>query len=62
MKALARYFIAATVTMRVGTATASTVELTDEQVENLVERSYQYVAMYKREQQVCAEAARLEWL
>jgi hypothetical protein len=46
MKALARFFIAAAATLLVGTATASTVELTDEQMENLVKRSYQYVAMY----------------
>ena len=32
--------------MLAGTATPSTVELTDEQVDNLVERSCQYVAMY----------------
>ena len=46
MKALTRLFIAVAVTMLAGTATPSTVELTDEQVDNLVERSYQYVAMY----------------
>mgnify|MGYP001820602120 FL=1 len=46
MKAITRLFIAAAATMLAGTATPSTVELTDEQVDNLVERSYQYVAMY----------------
>ena len=46
MKALTRLFIAVAVTMLAGTATPSTVELTGEQVDNLVERSYQYVAMY----------------
>ena len=46
MKALAGLLISATAAMLVGTAAALTVELTDEQVENLVRRSYQYVAMY----------------
>ena len=46
MKALAALFITATVSMLAGTTSALAVELTDENLENLVRRSYQYVAMY----------------
>ena len=46
MKAFARLFVAATATLSVGITTAFAVEPTDEDLENLVKRSYQYVAMY----------------
>ena len=46
MKAFARLFVAATATLLVGITTAFAVEPTDEDLENLVKRSYQYVAMY----------------
>ena len=46
MKSLAKLFIAATITAFGTTTPAAAAELTDEGVENLVERSYQYVAMY----------------
>ena len=46
MKTLARLFITAMAPLLIGAATASEVELTDADLENLVKRSYQYVAMY----------------
>ena len=46
MKTLARLFITAMATLLIGATTASEVKLTDEDVDNLVRRSYQYVAMY----------------
>ncbi len=46
MKSLVKLFIVATIALLVTTTQASAVELTDEQVNNLVRRSYQYVAMY----------------
>ncbi len=46
MKALVALFIATAVTMMAGTKVALAAELTEENLENLVRRSYQYVAMY----------------
>jgi hypothetical protein len=46
MNSLAKFFIAVTTAALGATTTASEVELTDADVENLVKRSYQYVAMY----------------
>jgi hypothetical protein len=46
MKTLARLLIAAAVAVPSTAAMASEVELTDADVDNLVSRSYQYVAMY----------------
>jgi len=46
MKAIVRWCIAATTAALCVTAPASAVELTDAAVDNLVKRSYQYVAMY----------------
>ena len=46
MKPFANMLIAAAVAAFCVTAPASAVELTDEDVDNLVKRSYQYVAMY----------------
>jgi len=46
MKLPARLFILPAIALMVAAATASAVELTDEDVDNLVKRSYQYVAMY----------------
>jgi len=46
MKAIARWCIAATTVALGASGIASAVELSDADVENLVERSYQYVAMY----------------
>ena len=46
MKTLARLFITAMASLLIGAATALEVELTDADLENLVKRSYQYVAMY----------------
>ena len=46
MKALARLLTGAAATLLVGTAAVSAVELSDEDMDNLVSRSYQYVAMY----------------
>jgi hypothetical protein len=47
MKLPARLFILPAIALMVAAATASAVELTDEDLDNLVKRSYQYVAMYK---------------
>jgi len=46
MKLPARLFILPAIALMVAAATASAVELTDEDLDNLVKRSYQYVAMY----------------
>ncbi len=46
MKSLVKLFIAAQTAVLVMTTLASAAALTDEQVDNLVRRSYQYVAMY----------------
>jgi hypothetical protein len=46
MKRLTTSSIAAMAVLFVGGATASAVDLTDEQIDNIVKRSYQYVAMY----------------
>ena len=46
MKRLTTSFIAAIAVLFVGVASASAGDLTDEQIENIVKRSYQYVAMY----------------
>ena len=46
MNVTGRSIMAAAIAALAMSATADTVELTDEQLENLVERSYQYVAMY----------------
>ncbi len=46
MKALAAFLITVTVSMLACTTAALAVELTDENLENLVRRSYQYVALY----------------
>ena len=46
MKLPARLFILTAIALMVAAATASAVELTDEDLDNLVKRSYQYVAMY----------------
>jgi hypothetical protein len=46
MKSLAKLFIAATSAVLGTATTASAVEFSDEDVDNLVRRSYQYVAMY----------------
>jgi len=46
MHLLSRFLIIMTASMSVATGPALAVELTDEEVENLVKRSYQYVAMY----------------
>ena len=46
MNTLTKLFIAGTTAMLATVSTASAVELTDEDVYNLVKRSYQYVAMY----------------
>jgi hypothetical protein len=46
MKAIARWCIAATTAVLGATGIASAVELSDADLENLVKRSYQYVAMY----------------
>ncbi len=46
MNTLAKLLIAGTTAMLATVTTASAVELTDEDVDNLVKRSYQYVAMY----------------
>jgi len=46
MKLPVKLFILSAIALIVATAPASAVELTDEDVENLVLRSYQYVAMY----------------
>ncbi len=46
MKLPARLFILPAIALMVATAPASAVELTDEDVDNLVKRSYQYVAMF----------------
>ena len=46
MKPVTNLFIAAAVAALGVTATASAVELTDEDMDNLVKRSYQYVAMF----------------
>ena len=46
MKRLTKLFILPAIALLGATAPASAVELTDEDVENLVRRSYQYVAMY----------------
>ncbi len=46
MKLLAKLLILPAIALIVATAPASAVELTDEDVDNLVKRSYQYVAMY----------------
>ncbi len=43
---LAKAVVVATTAVLYATTTASAVDLTDEQMENLVRRSYQYVAMY----------------
>ena len=46
MNTLAKLLIAGTTAMLATATTASAVELTDEDLDNLVKRSYQYVAMY----------------
>ncbi len=46
MRFLAKVFVAATTAVLFTTTTLPARDLTDEQVENLVRRSYQYVAMY----------------
>jgi len=46
MKSLAKRFIATAAPLLVATTSASAVELSHADVENLVKRSYQYVAMY----------------
>jgi len=46
MNTLAKLLLAGTTAMLATATTASAVELTDEDVNNLVKRSYQYVAMY----------------
>ena len=46
MKSLSRYLAVFMTGIILATTTASAVELTDEDVDNLVKRSYQYVAMY----------------
>jgi hypothetical protein len=60
MKLLTKLFILPAIALLGATAPASAVELTDEDVENLVRRSYQYVAMLQRKQQVRVHAGRLE--
>ena len=46
VKLPAKLFILSAIALVLATAPASAVELTDEDVDNLVKRSYQYVAMY----------------
>ena len=46
MNTLAKLLIAGTTAMLATATTASAVELTDDDIDNLVKRSYQYVAMY----------------
>ncbi len=46
MKLPVKLFFLPAIALMVATAPASAVELTDEDVDNLVKRSYQYVAMY----------------
>ena len=46
MNTLAKLLLAGTTAMLATATTASAVELTDEDLDNLVKRSYQYVAMY----------------
>jgi hypothetical protein len=46
VNSLARIFIVSAAAVLVATTTAAAVELSDEDVENIVRRSYQYVAMY----------------
>ena len=46
MRSLAKLLIAAATPLMVATTTASAAELSDADLENLVKRSYQYVAMY----------------
>jgi len=46
MKSLAKLLVTAAIPWTVATTAASTAELSDADVENLVKRSYQYVAMY----------------
>jgi len=46
MKLPAKLFFLPAIALMVATAPASAVDLTDQDVENLVRRSYQYVAMY----------------
>mgnify|MGYP001819424829 CR=1 FL=1 len=46
MKPAVNTFILSAIALLLGTAPASAVELSDADVENLVKRSYQYVAMY----------------
>jgi len=46
MKSLVKLFILATTAILVTTTLAPAVELSDAQIDNLVRRSYQYVAMY----------------
>jgi len=46
MKLAVKLFILPAIALMFATAPASAVELTDEDVDNLVKRSYQYVALY----------------
>jgi len=46
MKLLVKFYILATIALLSATTLASGKELTDKQIDNLVRRSYQYVAMY----------------
>ena len=46
MKSLLKLFIVATTAILVTTTLASAAELSDAEIDNLVRRSYQYVAMY----------------
>ena len=46
MRSLVRQTVVTILAVLVATTTASAVELSDEQVENLVRRTYQYLAMY----------------
>jgi hypothetical protein len=62
MKLLVKLFIVAAIALLVTTIQASAVELTDAQVDNLVRRSYQYVAMYNVNNKFAAQAGRVEHL